>query len=142
MALFPPRSPIADLLTVRDLRFHLYRRVIEIRDGQLLLCRHLDARPAAFARQRCAATSLPESETQAVIEATEIATALHTGPSDDNPAPPRSGRVLSGARDVVGEVAALERVAYSYRRSPIVRAVVDQLDREAAPAESTERIMG
>jgi hypothetical protein len=142
IALFPPRSPIADLLTVRDLRFHLYRRVIEIRDGQLLLCRHLDARPAAAARQRCVAAGLSEAETHAVIEATEIAAALRAGPGDDDPTPPRAGQVLSGARDVVGEVAALERVARCYRRSPIVRVVVDQLDRETAPAESTERIMG
>jgi len=97
---------------------------------------------AAFARQRCVAAGLPESEAQAVIEATEIAAVLRAGPHDDDSAPPRSGHDPAGARDVAGEVAALERVARCYRQSRIVRAVVDQLNHEAASTGSATRIVG
>lgn len=46
LALDPPSNLVADLLRVRHLRTRLYRRVIEIRDGQLMLRHRLD--PAVF----------------------------------------------------------------------------------------------
>ncbi|HEY8743514.1 MAG TPA: DUF6545 domain-containing protein, partial [Chloroflexota bacterium] len=106
------------------------------------LCRCLDARAAAYARQRCADAALPESETQAVIEATEIATALRAAPHDGDTSPQRSRHEMAGTADVAGEVAALERLARCYRRSSIVRAVVAQLEREGAPTELAEGMIG
>lgn len=45
IALDPPRSRWADLLALRDLDYRLYRRIIEIRDGQLALAPYADLAP-------------------------------------------------------------------------------------------------
>lgn len=140
IALFPPRSRLADVLTVRDLRLQLYRRVIEIRDGQLLLRRRLDSRPATVARHHCLAAGLPVSETRAVIEATEVVAGLRAARPDEDIADPRSGHDTTGDHDIAEEVTALERVAHCYRRSPIVHAVVAELAREAEATRPTEEI--
>ncbi len=55
IALLPPSSAVMDALTVRDLGFRLYRRVVEIRDGRLALRPYLDPTVAEDARARCRA---------------------------------------------------------------------------------------
>ncbi|MFD0658600.1 MAB_1171c family putative transporter [Thermocatellispora tengchongensis] len=50
IALTPAAPVLLDLVAVRDLRFRLYRRVIEIRDGRLALMPYLDPDVAAAAR--------------------------------------------------------------------------------------------
>jgi hypothetical protein len=124
IALLPPRSPLADALTVRDLGFRLYRRVIEIRDGALALRPHLDPALAEQARAACHAAGLSDDATRAVVEAACPAAALDARRRHEaaNPTSPTLGS--AGGADLATEVALLERVARCYRRSPIVRAVL------------------
>ncbi len=124
IALLPPSSAPMDALTVRDLGFRLYRRVVEIRDGRLALRPYLDPALAEDARTRCRAAGVPTEAAEAVVEAACLAAALQAKRRGQpaNPTPPPL-RTLGGA-DLSTEAAMLERVARCYRRSLIVRAVL------------------
>ena len=131
IALFPPPSRLVDALAVRDLRFRLYRRVVEIRDGCLALRPYLDPRAAHYARELCQAAGLSEEETQAIVEAASVAAALRAK-AQGRSAPQPIGTVSTlGGTDLESEVIALERVARYFGHSPLVRAVLARLDDEA-----------
>ncbi|MEU7226760.1 MAB_1171c family putative transporter [Streptomyces chrestomyceticus] len=70
-----PSSTGSDLSALYDLRFHLHRRVIEIRDGCLALRGHHGDPGAVLSPGRGAA-----EERQAEVEAAHIAAALAAGP--------------------------------------------------------------
>ena len=124
IALLPAPSALADALTVRDLGFRLYRRVVEIRDGHLALRPYLDPMVLASARRLCRDAGLSGEEAQTTIEAAGLAAALKARAERRPPlAKPVAPATLGGA-DVRSEVAVLERVARSYERSPIVRAML------------------
>jgi len=130
IALMPARSLLAEALTVRDLGFRLYRRTIEIQDGRLVLRPHVLPGAAPLARDLCRRAGLPETEVGAVVEAARLRAALSAMAAglvgeDDTPA-----LVSLGGSDVASNVAALERVAYHFRRSPIVSTVAAQVRRE------------
>lgn len=137
IALVPPPSPLADALAVRDLGFHLYRRVIEIRDGRLALRAYLAPAVAERARALCTAAGLSAEEAHAVVEAACLAAAMEAKrrgwPASPTPSPLKA----DGGADVDTEVATLGRVARCYRRSPIVRAVLAGL-RQGETAESKQ----
>ena len=118
----PPSSRVADIVTLRDLKFLLYRRVVEIRDGIVALRPYRDPAAARAALERCQAEGLDE-ETPIVVEAAVVAVAVdarHSGRLGD----PRSAPINPiGGADLPSEVLALERLARCYTRSPIVRAV-------------------
>jgi hypothetical protein len=137
IALAPPRSALADALTVRDLGFRLYRRVIEIRDGGLALRPHLDPAVAEQVRAACRAAGLPEEEAEAVVEAACLAAALEAKRRGEAAHTAAGTLGLAGGADVASEVALLERVAGCYRRSPIVRAVRAGGQRAAAGSRPT-----
>jgi hypothetical protein len=61
---------------LRNLRFHLYRRVVEIWDGRLALRPYYDARVPEFTRARSLAAGLNEQQAAPVIEAASLAAAL------------------------------------------------------------------
>ncbi|GAA1909692.1 MAB_1171c family putative transporter [Streptantibioticus ferralitis] len=117
IALDPPPSPLLDLLPPRDLEYRLYRRVIEIRDGQLALRPYLcHALAGPQAEQLGPAHDEPSSATH---EALRLKAALRA--RSDNAVPPTGPTTaFPGARneDFGKEIAWLTRVADSFRRPP------------------------
>ena len=135
IALLPAPSRLVDVWDVRDVNFRLYRRVIEIRDGILALRPYVDPIVVAGAAQSCREEMLGTDETEAVVEAVGIVLGQW--------AKERGGGVFGevdgasgGGNDLDQETAYLERVARSYARSTVVRAMRAQLV-ERAP-ESNE----
>ncbi|GAA4864111.1 DUF6545 domain-containing protein [Saccharopolyspora rosea] len=95
-----------------DAHWRLARRLVEIRDGLLLLAPYRD--PALDAELRTA------SADPAVVEAARVAAALsaHRRGAPPRPDPPEPPAVQ--AADVASETAWLRRVARAYHRSPVV----------------------
>ncbi|MFJ6719099.1 MULTISPECIES: MAB_1171c family putative transporter [unclassified Streptomyces] len=79
IALDPPRSRVRDLLPPMDLHYSLYRRVIEIRDGQLILRTSLSL--ADFSRV-ARSLGLPEDPTSPLGEALQVCAALSRAPEE------------------------------------------------------------
>ncbi|WP_371675834.1 MAB_1171c family putative transporter [Streptomyces sp. NBC_01276] len=73
IALDPPRSWLGDLVPPRDPQYSLYRRVIEIRDGQLILRTALSM--AEFSRV-ARSLDLPEDPTSPLGEALQVRAVL------------------------------------------------------------------
>ncbi|MFF3271327.1 MAB_1171c family putative transporter [Streptomyces chrestomyceticus] len=101
-----PSSTGSDLSALYDLRFHLHRRVIEIRDGCLALRGHHGDPGAVLSPGRGAA-----EERQAEVEAAHIAAALAAGPRVPGqvPVPVPEGRAAedgSGGGGVAVDAAA------------------------------------
>lgn len=142
IALYPTPSPFVDLVTWRDLRFRLYRRVVEIRDGWLRLRPYRDPRVTEVARALCAAAALSEAETRAVLDAADLATALRAKVQGRLMHHGTPRLEIAGSLDVERETAALERVARCYRRSPIVRRIVARLEWDAADGMSADHATG
>ncbi|MFC6881479.1 MULTISPECIES: MAB_1171c family putative transporter [Actinomadura] len=72
----PPGSRLASLLPPRDLEHRLYRRVIEILDGQLALRPYLHPGDVEDARRRARESGLEEKRCQAIAEAFQLCAAL------------------------------------------------------------------
>lgn len=124
IALLPAPSALADTVTVRDLGFRLYRRIVEIRDGRLALRPYLDPAVAASAQRLCQDAGLSGVEAHTTIEAASLAAALRARAERRPPlAKPVAPAPIGGA-DVRSEVAVLERIAHSYTQSAIVRATL------------------
>jgi hypothetical protein len=124
IALYPPTSRLADALALRDLRFRLYRRVIEVRDGQLALRPFVDPDVVARARDLAAWAGLAGDDARAAVEAAGLASALGsrgrrvpTMPADA----PASG---AGGADLDGEARFLATVSRHLERSALVRAAL------------------
>lgn len=130
IALDPPTSRFDDLLTWRRVGFRLYRRVVEIRDGWLLLRPYMDAGATEYARQLAALAALPDAEARAVVDAVALSIAMQA--QTEGKTSPHENAVVepSERADLQGEIDALERVAHCYRRSPIVRSAVAHLHAE------------
>jgi hypothetical protein len=141
IALFPPLSPLADALAVRDLGFRLCRRVIEIRDGLLTLQPYIDPRVAEMTRVLCREAGLADEEAQAVVEAASLAAALRAK-EEGRPVNQFVGAPgILGGIDLTTEVATLERVARCYARSSIMRTVLARIEQEdAASADFAKRV--
>jgi hypothetical protein len=99
IALDPPVLP--DVLAISGLRLRLYRRVIEIRDGLLML------RPY---RPELAS----DGQHEAAVEAAAIVASLRARTGGPPPATPR--HVLTGGRDLDSDTAFLGQVARAYRK--------------------------
>ncbi|MGW2250151.1 MAB_1171c family putative transporter [Kitasatospora sp. NPDC001660] len=112
---------------LRNPEFALYRRVIEIRDGQLTLRAHVDPRVPGWAAEASAGDA-------AVVEAAVLAAALESAAAGRRPAVDGTGyspREL--APDLAAETAWLVTVSRAFARS----AVVAQVRRGAHEGEST-----
>jgi hypothetical protein len=112
IALDPPAVP--DLLTLRNLRLRLYRRVIEIRDGLLALRPYRDPAVAAMARDRATEAGLAGQDREAAIEAATIAAALRAKAAGPPPAE-TADTPVTGGDDLAAETDFLSLVALAYR---------------------------
>lgn len=138
IALAPPSSRAADRLPSRDLAYRLYRRIIEIRDGQLALCSALE--PSA-ARSEAAVRGLSQEElTPAAQEALLLLSALRarqgrTVPPQGAAAPERAPEPSAPDRhaDLAREIGWLTCVAREFTRLSARVEPEASDDRSAAP---------
>jgi len=130
IALLPPSSPIADIFTIRDLEFRLYRRAVEIRDGQLALRPYVEPRVAEYARDLCQEKELSAETSERIIEAATLAAALLAQRRGRLAHASQVSSPLAGGASIQTEVKVLEQVARSYRHSRIVRAVLRRMRQE------------
>ena len=115
-----PDEPHA-ITELRGIEWHLARRLVQIRDGLLLLAPHRN--PAIANEVRTAARQAGAGDLDAVVEAAEIAAALkaraaRTAPVLDPPDPPDPPRGHLG--DIDAEIEWLQRVSRAFTRSPFV----------------------
>ncbi|MEV6975295.1 DUF6545 domain-containing protein [Kitasatospora sp. NPDC093806] len=103
-----------------DLRFALFRRIIEIRDGQLALRPHLHPRVPCWVAEVVRPTGTEEFEV--LVEAAAIAAALEAARAGHRfPVDPTARWVPSPLTAGLREEAAwLVKVAAVYRRSPVM----------------------
>lgn len=127
IALLPPPSAIQDALVFRDLGFRLYRRVVEIRDGYLLLRPYFDPDAVAAATDLCAQAGLTSDTTKAVVDAASLAVALKYQACGQRPHTAAPYPVSDRGADLADEVVTLERVAHCFQHSPIVRRVLSRM---------------
>jgi hypothetical protein len=133
-ALVAAPSWLAERLDVRELRFRLYRRVIEIRDCQLALRAHADPAAAGLAHELGLRADLSGDALRAMVEAASLAAACASMRQGHRPA--GSGRTTPASQETPGggdpaaEIAWLEQVAAALR-SPVVEAVVARVERRA-----------
>ncbi len=138
IALEPPLPAWRDALIVRDLGFRLYRRVVEIHDGQLELRPYLDQRVVEYALELCRQRGLDEAETATVINAASLACAVRARAQGREAGRPAANPAGPDTADLVTETGFLARVARCYERSPLVRAVVARVEREQVEAAAHE----
>jgi hypothetical protein len=113
IALDPPSVP--DVMVLRHLRLRVYRRVIEIRDGLLVLQPYRCPAVATAARARAVATGLSGRALEAAVEAETVAAALRSRLTAAAPVP-RSGPITGGV-DLADDTAFLTQVSAVYRQS-------------------------
>lgn len=104
IGLDPPASRWRDALRLRRAEFLLYRRVIEIRDGQLALRGHIDGAVAAAATRDAARHGLAASEAAVAGEAAALAAALRARADGTPPATAPMKETSTGEADLEGEV--------------------------------------
>ncbi|MEV4709543.1 MAB_1171c family putative transporter [Actinoplanes sp. NPDC049316] len=140
IALEPPRSRLRDRLRVRDVRFHLYRRVIEINDGRLALRPFMDDAVAAQAVTAARAAGLGGERLTAAVEATCLDAAARAK-ADDIPVRPDGPveMVHEGSDDLADEVRWLVQVARNRVRRRLPRRGTGS---PASPAQRTEQAAG
>jgi hypothetical protein len=127
IALTPPDRSLRDLLNLRDLEFRLYRRVVEIQDGRLLLRPHLSQEVLAEVTSMAEQAGLTGERLRATAEAAQIKAALQAsggeGATVANSAPAGGGRTGTGVHD---EIVWLTQVAHAFTQSPFVHAVTSR----------------
>lgn len=110
-----PQVRLADGDDAGDIGLRLYRRVIEIRDAQLLLEPFADADAVARAEEAARARGLAGEPLQAYVEATALATALpRWDPDRPAAASTASPRKTAGDATLSRETRFLERVAAAF----------------------------
>jgi hypothetical protein len=110
-----------------NIRYRLHRRVIEIRDAQLILRPYSDAELVGQAVVAARSSGLDLSGAAAVVEATAIVSSLQSRLRGSRPSHEAISRDHVGAapgNDIRAEAAALVLVCHAIRRSRIVRRVV------------------
>ncbi len=116
IALDPPHSARADMLTLRNLDLHLYRRVTEIRDGVVALHRYTDAAMHDRARTFCCGTDMPAEDISACTDAIVWAAAIQAKRRGERVLIPVGATPMRTGMDLGAEVRHLERVARAYRK--------------------------
>jgi hypothetical protein len=121
-------APILDAMAVRNLRFRLYRRVVEIRDARLVLAARVPGAAPGRAERLARDTGLTGPRLQAVVEAACLRAGIAsiTTVQADSLTTPRLPRTIT-AIDLADEVAFLEMVSEAYQNSPVVKVVVAEL---------------
>ncbi|MCQ4041553.1 MAB_1171c family putative transporter [Streptantibioticus rubrisoli] len=122
IALSPPASTRLDRFTPRDINYRLYRLVIEIQDGLLVLRPHMDPEIAAAAARSASGAGLAGDRLDAAVRAAQVRAALRARrdnlPATDG-APPttpvaRPALAAEEDGDYLGEVSRLVGVARAY----------------------------
>jgi hypothetical protein len=126
-ALLPARRPITRWWPTGsdgDIGLLLYRRVIEIRDGQFAVGPYVDPAAVTRAGEQARRAGLAPDEVRAVVEAAAIASgiAAKAGGRPPRDAAPPAGPGPGDAR-LTAEIAWLRRVAQAFTRSPVVAEV-------------------
>lgn len=140
IALEVPRPAWMEWFPMCDARFLLTRRVIEIRDASLALCRYRSSQVEATARALVGERGIEGEECAAVVEAAMLATALRARAVDANFTVPEWGASSkTGETDMSQEVVWLLRVTRAFAGSPIVAAVLaGDRTQGTVEAEATE----
>ncbi|MFC7303228.1 MAB_1171c family putative transporter [Streptomyces monticola] len=76
ISLIPPPRQLPELLRLRGVRFHVYRRTVEIRDGQIELRSYLDPKVREESERRRKDEGLRDPELAAAVTADQIRHAL------------------------------------------------------------------
>lgn len=116
-------------LTPRHVGLRLYRRVIEIRDGQLALRPYVSDDAACRADHLARQEGLDDEQLEATVAACRLVAARRARQRGDSPVPTMR-TVAPGGDDLDSEVSWLEKVAYAYQHSPTVGRFADTIDRE------------
>ncbi|MGK5629357.1 MAB_1171c family putative transporter [Streptomyces sp. URMC 123] len=123
IALPAPRAGLWRAIGIRTLEFKLYRRVVEIRDGQLALRAYADPEVARTATRLGEAAGLDEHRVRAITEAAQLTFALRAHGLRASAGPVPEPRVTGPERaDLAEETAWLVDVARAFARCPIVAA--------------------
>lgn len=120
IALEPPVPVIMDWVGTVDLKYRLYRRVIEIRDGLLKLHPYQEPYVVAAATEFGKNAGLSSNDLRAFVEAAQVKAALQVRARGGNPRSvfyPEMAGNLDGA-DITSETAWLLQVAREFIRSP------------------------
>lgn len=126
-SLFRPRwSALADALAIDDVALRLVRRAGEIRDGIRELRPYADAAVSALAFARCQAAGLDVGTAEAVTAAATIADAIRARAAGQPAGQPLNAPILRQTQEPSVVITHLQAVSQAYRRSPIVRAVVEE----------------
>jgi hypothetical protein len=137
IALDPPRPRVADALLPQDSQLRLHRRLVEIRDGLLILRDWVDSSDLDHIRAEIAETEVPADQADAAFTACwlEVALAAHQAG-----APSTTGRVLDlsrhGGTDGESELHWLRKVAQVWS-TPLVERCVSAMSarrRQGEPA--------
>lgn len=113
IALEPPRRRAPLFPT----RLQLYRQVVEIRDGLLLLRPYRDADVVEAARDRTADAGLRGDHREAAVEAATVAAALRA--HERGTPPSRPDDAVSGGRDLASDTEYLCQLADAFRDQPL-----------------------
>ncbi|MEU7905252.1 MAB_1171c family putative transporter [Actinoplanes sp. NPDC049118] len=132
----PPRFEWLYRYAVRDVKFKLTRRAVEIRDGRLALRDHFDAQVERAARQAATERNLDDSQLSTVVEAAVLAGAIRAMQRDELPMEPALLDVdRDGDRtDMATEVKWLVEVSLAFDRSPVVAALAADAPQSAPQA--------
>ncbi|WP_314173994.1 MAB_1171c family putative transporter [Streptomyces winkii] len=120
IALNPPAPSFIERFRPGDLRYRLYRRVIEIRDGLLVMRPYMDAEAAAEATRKAHEAGLEGDARDAAVEAARLKAALRAKAEDQSvPGGPSGGDPPSHASgDYAGELGWLLKMAKAYADAP------------------------
>lgn len=139
IALVPPSTALADALSLRRLRFRLYRRVVEIRDGQLALRTFFHPGVGGAAELVCQESGLGADDSSALAEATQLWLALQSRAAANKTRGAALGLPPGGGDDMQSEASFLARVAAYYARPDLIREVIARLnEQETASAALRE----
>ncbi|MDI3390383.1 hypothetical protein QIS99_29950 [Streptomyces sp. B-S-A8] len=120
IALLPPPRQLTELLRLRGIGFHVYRRTVEIRDAQIELRPYLDPSAREQAELRRTAQGLSDPDLAAAVTADQLRDALvrqRRGARVDEPAGWADARLPSRTADE--ETRLLLRVAAHFSPPPV-----------------------
>jgi hypothetical protein len=131
------RSRWADRLLPTDINYRLTRRIIEIRDGLLLLRPYHHPAATRLAERLATEHGVNPAEREATIEAAEIAMALaakaaglaSTGATAvdlEHTEPAEQATATTGYARISDEGASLRRTTHAFCHSPVVRSAREQ----------------
>lgn len=117
LALEPVGSQLLDRLRVRDMDMRVYRRIIEIRDGELELRPHLDAAVADQAMGEALASGCAVEDATAIAEARMLETGIASASRASTVTTPWTSRGPDSG-STAGEISWMCSVARHFRPPP------------------------